>query len=88
MINIYQKKYNEILKKLKEGKRMSPLKLIRQKCLECTNFQIAEVANCPIPECVLYGFRMGKNPFMKGKGGNISNLTRKSKTSLDSAVGK
>jgi hypothetical protein len=31
------------------------------KCLECSNFQTAEVRNCVIPSCGLYAFRPYKN---------------------------
>lgn len=40
----------------------SPLKSIREKCLECSNNQKGEVLNCGILDCALYPFRLGKNP--------------------------
>jgi len=40
----------------------SPLKSIRAKCLDCSNNQKGEVLNCPIKECPIYPFRLGKNP--------------------------
>lgn len=43
----------------------SPLKAIKQKCLECSNYQIGEVRNCPITDCALYPFRKGHNPYLK-----------------------
>lgn len=45
----------------------SPLKAIRAKCLDCSGDYINEVRECPITDCPLYPFRMGKNPFRKGK---------------------
>lgn len=51
-------------------KYLSPLKAIRQKCLDCSNFQPSEVKLCPCEDCVLYPFRLGRNPNRKGLGGN------------------
>ncbi len=56
-------------------KSLSPLKTIRAKCLECSNYQPSEVKNCPILECPLYMFRFGKNPNRKGIG-RISQLRK------------
>jgi len=39
---------------------MTPLEAIRKKCLQCSNYQYSEVANCPIKDCPLYPFRFGK----------------------------
>ncbi len=39
---------------------MTPLEAIRKKCLHCSNYQYKEVENCPIKDCPLYPFRMGK----------------------------
>lgn len=41
----------------------SPIKAIRAKCLECSNYQYSEVRECPVEECPLYAFRFGKNPY-------------------------
>jgi hypothetical protein len=40
----------------------SPVKAIREKCLECSSFQPKEVRLCPHSTCALYPFRFGKNP--------------------------
>lgn len=45
----------------------SPIKAIRAKCLDCSCNQINEVKLCPIENCPLYPFRLGKNPFYKRK---------------------
>lgn len=50
-------------------KKLTPVKAIRAKCLDCCAGQMAEVRECKIEDCPLYGFRMGKNPNRKGKGG-------------------
>ena len=41
----------------------SPLKAIRQHCLECCCGSAYEVKNCVIHDCELYPFRLGNNPF-------------------------
>lgn len=42
--------------------KLTPVKAIRQKCLECSNGQRIEVRLCPIKDCALYGYRMGHRP--------------------------
>lgn len=39
------------------------LKTIRRKCLECSSGSADAVRACYIPECPLYPFRFGRNPF-------------------------
>lgn len=41
----------------------NPVKAIRAYCLSCVGGSSNEVDKCPIPECALYPFRYGKNPF-------------------------
>lgn len=48
-----------------EDKRISPLKAIRLKCLECSCGSSYEVKLCPVTRCALYPFRDGHNPFTK-----------------------
>lgn len=43
----------------------SPLKAIKAKCMDCSGDYINEVRGCPITDCPLYPFRLGKNPFRK-----------------------
>ncbi|MGE4519201.1 MAG: hypothetical protein AB7E04_06820 [Desulfobacteraceae bacterium] len=45
--------------------KRTPLKVIREKCLECSDDSVAEVRTCPIKDCPLYEFRFGKNPYLK-----------------------
>jgi len=47
----------------------TPLKAIREKCLECSNYQPLEVRLCTHTECALYPYRSGKNPNRAGIGG-------------------
>lgn len=42
--------------------RLTPIKAIRAKCLECSGGQVKEVRVCPIKRCVLYEYRMGHRP--------------------------
>lgn len=48
-------------------KKMTPIKAIRSKCLDCCTGQVTEVRQCPVTECPLYPFRMGHNPNIKRK---------------------
>ena len=47
----------------KMEKITSPLKAIRAHCIECMGGQVREVKVCTIPNCPLYAFRMGTNPY-------------------------
>lgn len=42
--------------------RLTPMKAIRQKCLDCSCGSSKEVSLCPIKNCPLYGYRFGKRP--------------------------
>jgi len=54
----------------------SPIKAIRKHCLSCEE-GIIGVKNCVIPDCFLYPFRFGKNPFRKVKKGGKMNENAK-----------
>lgn len=41
----------------------SPVKAIREKCLDCVCGNEAEVRRCPCKNCALWSFRFGRNPF-------------------------
>ncbi len=56
--------------------KLTPMKAIRLKCLDCSAGSSKEVRLCVIPECVLYPYRMGKNPAMAGRKGNTDALTK------------
>lgn len=49
-------------------KKITPLKAIRAKCLDCSGFHPSEVRNCESTECPLFTFRMGRNPNRRGIG--------------------
>ena len=42
--------------------KRTPIKAIRQKCLDCCNGQFIEVRECLITECALYEYRFGHRP--------------------------
>lgn len=48
-----------------ETSHTNPVKAIRLKCLDCSGGSSEEVKKCYIPECPLYPFWLGKNPFRK-----------------------
>ena len=42
--------------------RLTPLRAIRAKCIDCCCGNPAEVRVCPCDDCPLHAFRMGHNP--------------------------
>ncbi len=56
---------------MKKAKRLTPIKAIRAKCMQCSNFQHSEVTQCPITDCALWIYRFGKNPDRKGIGNTV-----------------
>lgn len=40
--------------------KLTPLKSIRAKCLDCCCGQSAEIKNCTVEKCPLYPYRLGK----------------------------
>lgn len=42
--------------------KLTPIKAIRKKCLNCSNEQWIEVKRCPIEECPLWEYRLGRRP--------------------------
>lgn len=42
--------------------RMTPMKAIRKKCLDCCAGQVAEVRRCTVENCPLFPYRMGHKP--------------------------
>ena len=41
----------------------NPVKAIRVKCLDCCYDSTKEIELCPVTDCALHPFRMGKNPY-------------------------
>ena len=48
-----------------DSKTMTPIKAIKAKCLDCCCGQREEVKLCPVEDCPLWAFRLGKNPNRK-----------------------
>lgn len=46
-----------------ESKKMSPLRAIKLRCIDCCGGSYSEVKVCPSVNCALYPFRTGRNPF-------------------------
>ena len=40
----------------------TPIKAIRERCLDCSYFQPGEVRKCPDIKCALYPYRFGRRP--------------------------
>ena len=59
-----------------EDKRITPMRAIRAKCLDCSCGSFYEVKQCPMTDCSLYPFRFGKNP---NRAGIINNGSFKKK---------
>lgn len=49
-------------------REITPLRAIRQHCIECCNGDKTEVRLCDITRCALHGFRMGHKPKEEGDG--------------------
>lgn len=64
-MNTYEKQVKDLVNQAAKGKRISPLKAIRAKCLDCCCFQSGEVRKCTAKNCPLWYFRFGKNKTSK-----------------------
>jgi hypothetical protein len=49
---------------VKEERKITPLNRIKQHCIWCCG-SLKEVHLCPVKDCCLYPFRLGKNPYQK-----------------------
>lgn len=48
-------------------KQISPMKAIREKCLDCCCAQPSEVRACEAVKCALWPFRSGSHPYTAAK---------------------
>ena len=64
--------------KEKTIKNLTPLKAIREKCLDCVCWSPKEVKLCPDTYCVNYPFRFGKYPEGAGRGMSAENRRKAS----------
>jgi len=44
------------------SKKITPMKAIRLNCLDCCGGSRKEVRLCPVKDCTLHPYRMGKRP--------------------------
>ena len=58
-------------------KKITPIKAIREKCMDCCCWQINEVRECLSEECALHPFRMGKTGTHANKGRVLSEEQKK-----------
>ena len=71
------------------GRATKPVSAIRQFCIGCVGGSgngrkpLKQVRKCPVVECPLHPFRMGRNPFDKR---NLTETQRKAKADLIGAV--
>ncbi len=42
--------------------KLTPMKAIRRKCIDCSCGSSNEVKLCPVKNCPLYDYRFGKRP--------------------------
>lgn len=61
---------------MEEKKKLTPMRAIRAKCLDCCCMNPNEVRLCPSEGCPLYAFRDGHNPNRKGIGNKHIGETR------------
>lgn len=65
------------------GELKSPLKTIREHCLDCCEGSYSEVKLCPCKHCKLWPFRFGKNPSRKRKPMSPEHLEKLKKSRED-----
>ena len=68
-------------------KKLTPLRAIRQNCLECCGNSANEVKQCGRSDCPLYLFRLGKNPCRQGIG-SVGNFTTKNVQAIKPLTGR
>jgi hypothetical protein len=77
----YERSYKKAIKDIANNKFVSPLKAIRLACAEYVGFQEQEIRYCPAKDCILYGYRFGRNPHKRKLSEkqlkNISKLARR-----------
>lgn len=58
-------------------KRLTPLRAIRLKCLDCQSGSPKAVRLCESSDCYLFTYRLGNNPNRKGIGGRKPRILQK-----------
>ena len=49
-------------------RRQSPLRAIREKCIDCSGGSPAEARRCEATACPLWPFRAGRHPWLRSRG--------------------
>lgn len=52
-------------------KHLTPIRAIRAKCMDCSCYQLREVRLCPVTQCHLWPYRMGKRPKEIDQGAHV-----------------
>lgn len=47
--------------------KLTPIKAIRQRCINCSGFELKEVRECAFTDCPLFEYRSGHRPKQKAK---------------------
>lgn len=55
--------------------KLTPLKAIRLKCLDCSGFQPKEARLCMCIDCPIYPYRLGHNPARMGISPSLNKKT-------------
>lgn len=50
-----------------EAKRLTPIKAIRAKCLDCCSGSFSEVKHCTVTGCALWLYHLGRRPVKGGE---------------------
>ena len=45
--------------------KLTPMKAIRRKCIDCSCGSSKEISLCPVQNCPLYDYRFGERPLQK-----------------------
>ena len=64
--------------------KLTPVKAIRAKCLDCCCGSPSEVRLCPCTDCQLYPYRMGRNPNCGSRVGKLAGAAKMRASSGDS----
>jgi hypothetical protein len=70
----YQKRMVQMTSETKDDhlQIFTPIKAMRKKCLDCCCGSPQEVKLCPVKDCSLYPYRLGKHPKRTGIKGQIN----------------
>ncbi len=66
--------------------KLTPLRAIKKHCLECSGYEKKEVRECKMTDCVLFEYRLGRNPKRSGIGSSKNLHSRKGFEKVDGYV--